>query len=246
MTLYAVTYAKDSPGEIVKIEATTPIEWWERQYMHAAERGMVDVFEAGALEVIKHCEACDKPFRVPAKAEGRFAENVIRRLCTPCRTNHGRKECTGHGDYVCHAKVPERAWRPSVIISRNGRPYRCRECTRASGVWAQAMRARMAAMTPEQRSEARRKAWANMTPERRSEVARTQQAAMTPEQRSEARRKAWANMTPERRSEAARKREAAMTPEQRSEVARKRQAAMTPEQRSEAARKAWATKRNST
>jgi hypothetical protein len=73
------------------------------------------------------------------------------------------------------------------------------------------------AQTPEQRSDYVKAYLAMLTPEERSEKARrarlTQLANSTPEQRSEAARKAraaqLANTTPEQRSAAARKREAA-------------------------------------
>ena len=60
---------------------------------------------------------------------------------------------------------------------------------------------RMAARTPESRSESARKREANRSPEEKSATARARELAKTPEERAAARRKGWAKKSPAERTD---------------------------------------------
>jgi hypothetical protein len=117
----------------------------------------------------------------------------------------------------------EKARSNMIRINQNRTPEQRKQISTKGG------KARMASMTPKQRSELVRKSNVNRTQEQRSETAKKGYANMTAEQRSEFARKksdilkkAQASKTPEQRSEAIRKGHASKTPEQRSAEGRKR------------------------
>jgi hypothetical protein len=81
--------------------------------------------------------------------------------------------------------------------------------------------ARLASMSPEQRSAAVRKGWKLLTPEQRNQRSENVRSSVTSERRSEIAKNQWTSMTPEQRSETSRKLRASMSTKQLSERAQK-------------------------
>jgi general stress protein YciG len=149
-------------------------------------------------------------------------EIKVQRFFKVVENSHFANQAYQSSNKFSYVMPSEKARSNMIRINQNRTPEQRKQISSKGG------KARMASMTPEQRSELVRKSNANRTREQRSETAKKGYANKTPEQRSEltrkksdASKKAQANRTPEQRSESTRKGHASRTPEQRSEIGRK-------------------------
>ena len=145
----------------------------------------------GVLVKPDACEECDRALKLDAHHHRGYDEAHALDVVWLCRRCH------------LHAERTPEQW---STWARNGRakvpPERRSEIAHMGGL---ASAARLAKMTPDQRTALARAAALSVPPELRSANARAARARETPEQLAERVRRAWVRYTPEKRSTASRR-----------------------------------------